>query len=201
MPGHNIHPDFTLLRKFHVYMKKAILTVLAVFTAFLSFSQSVTTDKIYKHSGEVLEVKILKINDLVIIYKAPNQDLQENISKLAVDHIVFSTGVEQKISDKVVVSGKKDADKVQIIDDKDEVEGLKKGAAIEGTTSAFNWRSADASGKKALQSLRKDIETIEAKTDADWNYVHINLSISIAQLALTFVDGGISRANEIIEEG
>ncbi len=136
-------------------MKKAIVIVLALFIAFISFSQTVPTDKIYKHSGEVLEVKILKINDLAIIYKAPNQDLQENISKLAVDHIVFSTGVEQKISDKVVVSGKKDADKVQIIDDKDQAEGLKKGAAIEGTTSAFNWRSADASGKKALQRLKE----------------------------------------------
>ena len=77
-------------------MKKAIVTVLALFTAFLSFSQSSSTDKIYKHSGEILVVKILKITDLTIIYKAPNQDLQENISKLAVDHIVFSTGVEQK---------------------------------------------------------------------------------------------------------
>jgi hypothetical protein len=135
-------------------MKKAIITVLALFTTFLSFSQA-TTDKIYKHSGEVMEVKILKIADLTIIYKVPNQELQENIGKLAVDHIVFSTGIEQKISAKVIVSGKKDADKVQLIEDKDQAEGLKKGAAIAGTTSAFNWRSADASGKKALQRLKE----------------------------------------------
>ena len=74
---------------------------------------------------------------------------------MAVDHVTFSNGVDQKISDKVIVSGKKDADKVQIIEDKDQAEGLKKGAAIEGQTSAFNWRSADASGKKALQKLKE----------------------------------------------
>jgi len=135
-------------------MKKAIVTVLALCAAFLSFSQ-VASDKIYKHSGEILEVKILKITDLIIIYKVPNQELQENISKLAVDHIVFSTGIDQKISDKVIVSGKKDADKVILIEDKDQAEGLKKGAAIEGQTSAFNWRSADASGRKALQKLKE----------------------------------------------
>lgn len=136
-------------------MKKTIATVLALFMAFLSYSQTIPTDKIYKHSGEVLEVKILKITDLTIIYKVPNQDLQENISKLAVDHIVFSIGVEQKISDKIVVSGKKDADKVQVIEDKDQAEGLKRGAVIEGQTSSFNWRSADASGRKALQKLKE----------------------------------------------
>jgi hypothetical protein len=136
-------------------MKKAIVTVLALLVVFATFSQAATTDRIYKHSGEVLEVKILKISDLTIIFKVPNQELQENISKLAVDHIVFSTGVEQKISDKIVVSGKKDADKVQIIEDKDQAEGLKKGSAITGETSAFNWRSANASGKKALQKLKE----------------------------------------------
>ena len=109
-------------------MKKAILTVLTLFIAFATFSQATTTDKIYKHSGEILEVKILKITDLAIIYKVPNQELQENISKLAVDHVTFSNGVDQKISDKVIVSGKKDADKVQIIEDKDQAEGLKRGS-------------------------------------------------------------------------
>ncbi len=83
----------------HYYMKKIIATFLALFIAFLSFSQTTSTDRIYKHNGDVMEVKILKITDLTIVYKIPNQELQENISKLAVDRIVFSTGVEQKIVD------------------------------------------------------------------------------------------------------
>ena len=69
--------------------------------------------------------------------------------------LFFQLELNKKISDKVVVSGKKDADKVQVIEDKDQAEGLRKGAAIEGQTSAFNWRSADASGKKALQKLKE----------------------------------------------
>ncbi len=65
------------------------------------------------------------------------------------------TSIYKKISEKIIVFGKKDADKVQIIEDKDQAEGLKKGAVIEGQTSAFNWRSADASGRKALQKLKE----------------------------------------------
>jgi hypothetical protein len=135
-------------------MKKCLFAIFPTLVAFASLAQA-TTDKIYKHSGEILLVKILKIDDLTIIYKYPDKELQENISKLAVGQIEYASGVIEKISDKNVIHGKPDWDKVQVIEDKSQIEGLTKGSEIEGKTSAWNYRSADASGKVALKKLKE----------------------------------------------
>jgi hypothetical protein len=63
-----------------------------------------------------------------------------------------------------------------------------------------NTNYTQQSKDRAIESIKMDLNTIEAKTEEDWEFVHVNLSISIAQLALTFVDGGISRASEIIDK-
>jgi hypothetical protein len=143
-------------------MKKTVLSIIVSFTVFISIAQTNLTDKIFKQSGEVLEIKILKITDVSIIYKYPDKDLQESISKLAVEQIIYASGVKEKISDKLVINGKEDWEKVQIIEDKSQLEGLKKGSEIEGKTSAFNYRSADASGKKALERLKEKAAELHA---------------------------------------
>jgi hypothetical protein len=135
-------------------MKRYFLSLAVFLFSFSVFAQ--TADKIFKHSGEVLEVKILKISDQSIIYKYPSQDLQENISKIAVDYIEYGNGVKEKVSDKVVINGKADWEKVKIIEDKDQVEGLKKGSEVVGKTSSFNWRSSDGSGNVALKRLKEE---------------------------------------------
>ena len=143
-------------------MKKGILVILASFVVLFVSGQATNTDKIYKHSGEVLQVKILKISDLEIIYKYPDKELQETISKLAVDKIEYENGVAEKISDKVVIHGKQDWEKVQIIEDKSQIEGLKKGNEIQGKTSTFNWRTTNGSGKIALKKLKEEAADVNA---------------------------------------
>src|SRR6185312_6380542 len=120
-------------------MKKIALTVLSAFFICCAFAQTPNTasDKVYKHSGEVLDVKVIKVSEFAITYKYPGEDAEQVIGKLAVNKIVYSSGRTEEISDKIVVSGKDDWDKVQIITDKAQVVGLKKGEEVRGKTSGM----------------------------------------------------------------
>ena len=54
------------------------------------------------------------------------------------------------------------------------------------------------SKEMAMKQIWFDIKNIEENNN-DWKYVHFQLSGSIAMLILKFVEGGVDRANEIID--
>jgi len=91
--------------------------MLSVFTSMcvlLSFCQ--TNDKMLKHSGETLEVKIIKVGETTISYKYPGEDAEQTIGKFAVASITYGiSGRKETISEKIVVSGKGDWEKVEVI--------------------------------------------------------------------------------------
>lgn len=139
-------------------MKKTILTILSAFLICCAFAQTPSTasDKLYKHSGEVLDVKVIKVSEFTVSYKYPGEDAEQVISKLAVSKIVYSSGRTEEISDKVVVTGKDDWDKVQIITDKAQVVGLKKGEEVRGKTSGMlSYNTAGSADKKASKKLKE----------------------------------------------
>ncbi len=139
-------------------MKKAILSILSVFIICCSFAQDTnkSSDKLYKHSGEVLDVKIIKVGEFTISYKYPGEDAEQVISKLAIAKIVYSSGRAEDISEKVVISNKDDWEKVQIITDKAQVVGLKKGEEVRGKTSGLlSYNTAGSADKKASKKLKE----------------------------------------------
>jgi len=83
-------------------MKKPLL---AVTLFLLALTQVNAQDKMKKHSGETLDVKVLRVNDLTINYKYPGEDAEQTIGKLAVAEITYSSGRKETISDKIVVNG------------------------------------------------------------------------------------------------
>lgn len=138
-------------------MKKAILSILAIFLAFFTFSQvNNLNDKIYKHNGEIIQVKVIKVGEYVIAFKYPNEDAEQTIGKLAVEKIEYSGGRFEKISDKVIVNGKDDWEKVQIITDGTTILGLRKGEEIRGKTSSWaNYNNQSGADKKATKHLKE----------------------------------------------
>jgi hypothetical protein len=134
-------------------MKKLTLTLITALFAIVALAQN---DKLFKHSGETIEVKIVKVGDYTIEYKYPGEDAEQTIGKLAVSKIIYASGRSEEISEKIVVSGSDDWEKVQVIEDKTQVTGLKKGGEIRGKTAGFySFHTAGSADKKALKKLKE----------------------------------------------
>jgi hypothetical protein len=143
-------------------MKKTILSLLSMLlVACCTFAQTggstaASSDKLYKHSGQVLDVKIIKVGEFTVTYKFPGEDAEQVISKLAVGKITYSSGRSEVISEKIVVSGKDDWEKVQILTDKAQVVGMKKGDEVRGKTSGMlSYNTAGSADKKASKKIRE----------------------------------------------
>lgn len=135
-------------------MKKTILTFFTAFLVLAAFSQN---DKMTKHNGEKLEVKVLKVGETTITYKYPGEDAEQTIGKYAVANIVYGTsGRKEEISEKIVISGEDDWEKVQILTDKAQVIGLKKGEEVRGKTAGYySFNTAGSADKKATRRIKE----------------------------------------------
>lgn len=141
-------------------MKKIITAlfagILLVTTSFARITDGAAADKLYKHSGEVLDVKIVKVGEFNITYKYPGEDAEQTIGKLAVGKIEYSSGRTEEVSEKITVAGKDDWEKVQILNDNAQVVGLKKGEEIRGKTSGlYSFNTAGSADKKASKKIKE----------------------------------------------
>jgi len=140
-------------------MKKISLFIAASLMALFIFAQtgSTTNDKMLKHTGETLEVKVIKVGETTISFKYPGEDAEQTIGKFAVSTITYGTsGRVEKVSDKIVISGKDDWEKVQILTDRSEVLGLKKGEEVKGKTNGmFSYNTAASADKKATKRIKE----------------------------------------------
>jgi hypothetical protein len=134
-------------------MKKILLSAIISLISILSFAQ---TDKMAKHSGETMEVKIIKVGEATISYKYPGEDAEQTIGKMAVASITYSSGRKEEISEKISISGKDDWEKVQIVTTASQVIGLKKGEEVRGKTSGLlSYNTAGSADKKATKRIKE----------------------------------------------
>lgn len=143
-------------------MKKIILSLAVLFAAFLSFGQS--NDKMKKHSGETLDVKVVKVSETTITFKYPGEEAEQTIGKYAVASIIYgSSGRKEDMTEKIVINGKDDWEKVQIITDPSEVLGLKKGEEIKGKTAGLlSYNTAGSADKKATRRIKEEAAELGA---------------------------------------
>lgn len=135
-------------------MRKIFLSLVGSLVVLFAMAQN--NDKMYKHDGEKLDVKIVKVAEYTIIYKFPGEDAEQTIGKLAVAKLVYGSGRTEQVSDKVVVNSKDDWEAVQIIEDKTQIIGLKKKDEIRGKTSGFlNYHTAGTADKKSTKKLKE----------------------------------------------
>ena len=136
-------------------MKKIITVLVLTLSALFSFAQ--TADKMKKHSGETLDVKVIKVNEETISYIYPGEDAEQTIGKFAVASITYgSSGRKEEITEKIVISDKGDWEKVQIITTISQVVGLKKGEEVKGKTAGLiSYNTAGSADKKATKRLKE----------------------------------------------
>lgn len=137
-------------------MRKITFLLMASLLVCISSFAQATVDKMVKHSGETLNVKIIKVAEFTIIYKYPGEDAEQTISKNAVAKITYASGRTEEITEKIVISDKSDWEKVQILTDKVQVVGLKKGEEVRGKTAGLlSYNTAGSADKKATKKIKE----------------------------------------------
>lgn len=133
-------------------MKNTIILGLALLSS-VAFAQ---VDKIYKHSGEVVEGHVKKVGEFTVEFTYEGEDAITSLSRYAVDKIYYgkSTRIED-ISDKIDITDDDDWPKVIILEDKSLVAGLKKADELKSKTGWVNFRSGNGKDEKAEKRLKQ----------------------------------------------
>lgn len=128
-------------------MKKTLTTLLFAFSMVIAFA----ADKIYLHSGKEIDGKVVRVEEFIVVFKYDGEDAEQTIGKKAVAKIQYSSGRSEDISEKVVIAGKEDWEKVEILMDKSEIVGLKKLGDVKGkSTGGFSGSKSDKKANKKL---------------------------------------------------
>ena len=121
--------------------------------SFVLFAQ----DKMHLHNGKDEDVMIIKVSEFTITYSYPNETAEQTIGKYAVDKIKYASGREEKISDKIVIAGKDDWEKVMILEKAEQATGLKSMGEVGGKTSGMmSFHTAGSADKKSMKKLLED---------------------------------------------
>jgi len=135
-------------------MKKVFFILVLAFSLNIANAQ---VDKIYKHSGEVVEGKVVRLDEYTIVFKYDGEDAENTIGKYAVEKIIYGkTKRQEDITEKIVVNGEDDWEKVVILEDKSYIAGLKKVGEVRGKTGLINFQTGNTGDKKAQKKLKMD---------------------------------------------
>jgi len=134
-------------------MKKIILLVALMFGLNTINAQ---VDKIYKHNGEQVAGKVIKVEEYTIVFKYDGEDAENTISKYAVEKVVYGkSGRVEEVTEKIDIKGEDDWEKVVILEDKGYIAGLKKAEEVRGKTGLINYHTGNSGDKKAEMKLKK----------------------------------------------
>lgn len=131
---------------------KKILFLAVLFVTALTSAQ---VDKIYKHSGETVDGKVLRVEEYTIVFVYDGEEAENTIGKYAIEKIVYGkSGRVEEVTEKIVVKGEDDWEKVVILEDKAYIAGLKKGDEVRGKTGLINYHTGNTGDKKAEKKLK-----------------------------------------------
>ncbi|WP_396145195.1 hypothetical protein [Flavobacterium sp.] len=131
-------------------MKKLFL-----FMLFFSVTAFAQVDKIYKHNGEIVNGKVIKLEEYTIVFKYDGEDAENTLSKYAIEKIVYGkSGRVEEVTEKIVVSSEDDWEKVVILEDKAYISGLIKEGEVRGKTGLINYHTGNTGDKKAEKKLK-----------------------------------------------
>tara|TARA_R110000868_G_scaffold5985_8_gene34800 strand:+ start:32605 stop:33126 length:522 start_codon:yes stop_codon:yes gene_type:complete len=134
-------------------MKKALFLAAMLMITFVNAQG----DKIFKHSGEIVEGKVIRLEEYTIDFVYEGEDAENTIGKYAVEKIIYGkSGREEDITEKIDVSGKDGWENVVILEDKGYIAGLKKGDEVRGKTGLINFQTGNTGDRKAEKKLKMD---------------------------------------------
>ena len=130
--------------------------ILVVIILTISFGIAKAQDKIVKLNGETIICKVSEITDDNIKFKYDGEDFLNNISQNVVQEIRFNSGRLQKFSERIVVNGKDDWEKVQITTLESDIDGLVRGEEMMAkASSGWSTTGQGKTQKKAMKKLKK----------------------------------------------
>ena len=135
---------------------KSMKQILVLLVLTISINTLYGQDKIVKLSGDTIKSKVIEITDDNIKYSYEGEELINNISKNVVKEIIFKSGRIQKFTERVVINGEEDWEKVQITTLESDIEGLVKGEEMMAKASS-GWSTTNQGKmqKKAMDKLKK----------------------------------------------
>jgi sRNA-binding regulator protein Hfq len=132
-------------------MKKILFLAVLLMTAVMSAQ----VDKIYKHSGETVEGKVLRVEEYTIVFVYDGEEAENTIGKYAIEKIVYGkSGRVEDVTEKIIINGEEDWEKVVILEEKAYIAGLKKGDEVRGKTGLINYHTGNTGDKKAEKKLK-----------------------------------------------
>lgn len=132
-------------------MKKILFLAVLLMTAVMSAQ----VDKIYKHSGETVEGKVLRVEEYTIVFVYDGEEAENTIGKYAIEKIVYGkSGRVEEVTEKIIINGEDDWEKVVILEEKAYIAGLKKGEEVRGKTGLINYHTGNTGDKKAEKKLK-----------------------------------------------
>lgn len=136
-------------------MKKLIAFLALAMMSVATFAAD-TPDKLYKHSGEVVDAKIIRVGEYTITFAYVGETAEQVVSKYAINKIVYASGRSEKITDKIVVGSEDEWESVIVLEDKEQTVGLSKKEEISGKTSGlFSYQTFASADKKALKKMKQ----------------------------------------------
>lgn len=135
-------------------MRKQILTIITVVLASVSMVMA-QTDQIFFHNGKTIDANVSLVDDFKVIFKYAGENAEQTTSKMTIAKIVYNSGREEEISEKIEINGKADWEKVAVLLDKSEIVGLKKVGEVQGKTTGFfsGYTSAAGTDKRSIKKL------------------------------------------------
>ncbi len=138
-------------------MKKMYLLLLAFLSFCLCSNSFAQADEIYKHNGDVIKGTVQKVDEFTITFSYENETAQNTISKYAVAKIIYGkSGRVEIVTEKIILNGENDWEKVIVLEDKNYIAGLKRVGEIRGKTSFINFHTGNTGDVKALKKLKMD---------------------------------------------
>jgi len=124
-------------------------------------------DTLFFHNGKKVIGKVIAVNEYTVIYKYLNEDATQAAGRYAVEKINYQSGRTDNISEKIIINGIDDWQKVMLLEDRTQIAGLKKGSIIRSNTRFLNLHSANTSERKSFEKLLKEA----AKLNSPFLYI------------------------------
>lgn len=102
-----------------------------------------------------MQGKVLRVEEYTIVFVYDGEEAENTIGKYAIEKVVYGkSGRTEDVTEKIVVNGEDDWEKVVILEDKSYIAGLKKGEEVRGKTGLINYHTGNTGDKKAEKKLK-----------------------------------------------
>ncbi|WP_372792258.1 hypothetical protein [Lutibacter sp.] len=129
--------------------------ILFLAVVLVSLTVNAQADQIFKHNGEVVEGKVIRLEEYTIVFVYDGEDAENTIGKYAIEKIVYGkSGRVEEVSEKIVINSDKDWENVVVLEDKSYIAGLTKVEEIRGKTGLINFQTGNSGDKKAEKKLK-----------------------------------------------